>query len=48
MQSLKAMLVLATGGVCLALAILLLLSLPGFVSDTDSVVPVGHVQRVRQ
>ena len=47
MQSLKAMLLLTTGAMCFALAIMLLLSLPGLVSDPDSVVPVGHVQRVR-
>jgi hypothetical protein len=47
MQSLKAMLLLTTGAVCFALAIVLLLSLPGLVSDKDSVVPIAHLQRVR-
>jgi hypothetical protein len=48
MQGLKPLLALTAGAICLALAILILLSLPGFLSDADSVVPVRHVVEARQ
>lgn len=48
MQGLKPLLVPTVGAICFALAILILLSLPGFLSDADSVMPVRHVVEARQ
>ena len=44
MPPLKATLEVAIGAVCFALAIFVLLSLPGLVSDMDSVVPLAPVR----
>ena len=41
MPPLKATVGVAIGAVCFALAIFILLSMPGLVSDVDSVVPLA-------
>ena len=42
MPTLKEILALVAGAGCFALAIIVLLALPGFLSDEDSVVPLAH------